>query len=276
MATITRSGPGVGLAQASDAAAVASLNVSGTSTLTGGVTAAALVLDSTAEMNLAIAGVNALAIDDAAITGHAGAAATAGKSIFIETQDGGTAAADTAGPAAASLTITAGAGAAGGAHTSNNPAGGDSGNIRFVAQAGGAAGSGGSGAAGKAGTVGIGGGTFARAVSVTAKTTAATLTAAELLTGLMTGTHSAGADAAYTLPTGTLMSAAVNMAIGEAFEWRFWNLSGTPATNTITITASTDHTIVGPAVVGSATAGLNERRMMTLKTGATTWVTYIS
>lgn len=238
------------------------------------VSAADLVLGSTNEMNIAIAGVNALAVDDAAIVGHAGAAATAGKSIFIETQDGGTAAADTAGPNGATLRVTAGAGAAGGAHTSNNPAGGNSGSLEFVVQAGGAAGSGGSGLAGKAGRVLVSG-ALAKATTVVAKTTAATLTAAELLSGIITGTHSAGADEDYTLPTGTLMSGAVDMAIGESFEWDFLNLSGTPATNTITITAGTDHTVVGENVVGNAEVGLNSRRCRTLKTGATTWVTYV-
>lgn len=276
MATITRTGPGVGSAQSTEAIAAATLAVTGESTLTGGVTAADLTLNSTNEMNLAIAGVNVLAIDDAAITGHAGAASTDGKSLFAETQDGGAAAADAPGRAGATLRLTAGAGSAGGAHTSNNPAGGNSGSIELVAQAGGAAGAGGSGAAGKAGRVAVAGGTFARAGTVTAKTTAATLTAAELLTGLMTITHAAGANQDYTLPTGTLMSGAIDMATGEFFEWKVWNLSGTPATNTATIVAGTDHTIVGPAVIGDAQAGLNERRMTTLKTGATTWVTYIS
>jgi hypothetical protein len=47
----------------------------------------------------------------------------------------------------------------------------------------------------------------------TAKTVAVTLTAAELLTTLITGTHTAGATAAYTLPTGTLLDAATNFAV---------------------------------------------------------------
>ena len=46
----------------------------------------------------------------------------------------------------------------------------------------------------------------------TAKTVAVTLTAAELLTKYLTGTHTAGATAAYTLPTGTLLDAAVAAA----------------------------------------------------------------
>ena len=116
------------------------------------------------------------------------------------------------------------------------------------------------------------------AKTVTEKTTAVTLTIAELLTGRITGTHAAGADQAYTLPLGTDCEAARTWATNEEFEWDFVNLSGTPATNTITITANTGHTIFGEAghaVVGSATLGLNSRRCRTRRTGANTFVTYI-
>lgn len=112
-----------------------------------------------------------------------------------------------------------------------------------------------------------------------AKTVAVTLTAAELLTGIITGTHSAGATQAYTLPTGTLLDAALpGMQVDEAFEWTLINLS-TPAASTITLTAGTDHSIVGGAVVQSAhaTTGAlygSSASWITRKTAANTFVTY--
>lgn len=49
-----------------------------------------LILNSTNEINVQFGGITALAIDDAAISGNAAAADTAGKAAYIETQDGGT------------------------------------------------------------------------------------------------------------------------------------------------------------------------------------------
>lgn len=111
-----------------------------------------------------------------------------------------------------------------------------------------------------------------------AQTTVVTLTAANLLTGIITGTHAAGADQAYTLPTGTLLDAAVQMAADEAFEWSLINLSAAAA-DTVTVTAGVDHTVVGVMVVQSAhatTGGLygNAARFRTRKTAANVFVTY--
>ena len=77
------------------------------------VTSAALVLNSTAEMNIQIAGVSVLAIDDAAITGNAGAADTAGQDVYIETQDGGPAITSEAGPNGADYRFKSGDGSQG-------------------------------------------------------------------------------------------------------------------------------------------------------------------
>lgn len=112
----------------------------------------------------------------------------------------------------------------------------------------------------------------------TAETTAATLTIAELLTGIITGTHAVGGDQAYTLPTGTLTDAGVQMDAGDAFDWTLINLSAAAA-DTITVTAGVDHTVVGVMVVQSAhatTGGLygNAGRFRTRKTAANTFVTY--
>lgn len=112
----------------------------------------------------------------------------------------------------------------------------------------------------------------------TAKTTAATLTIAELLTKLITGTHAAGATAAYTLPTGTLTDAGIKLNDNDSFDWVLINLSAA-AVDTITLTAGTGHTIVGNPIVQSAhssTGGVygNSAQFRTRKTAANTFVTY--
>lgn len=115
-------------------------------------------------------------------------------------------------------------------------------------------------------------------VTPIAKTVAVTLTAAEITTGLVTGTHTAGATQAYTLPTGTLLDASTSFAVDEYFDWTVINLSAAAA-DTITITAGADHTVVGTMIVQSAhaTTGLlygNAARFRTRKTAANTFVTY--
>lgn len=114
--------------------------------------------------------------------------------------------------------------------------------------------------------------------AVTAKTTTTTLTAAELLTLILTATHSAGATQTYTLPTGALLDAAQNWAVGDSFDWNLINLS-TGAANTVTLAAATGHTIVGLAVIQSndATTGAlygSSASFRTVKTAASTFVTY--
>lgn len=111
-----------------------------------------------------------------------------------------------------------------------------------------------------------------------AKTVAVTLTAAELLNGIITGTHAAGATAAYTLPTGTLTDAALTMEVDDSFDWHLINLSAA-ATDTITLTAGAGHTIVGNPIVQSShstTGGIygNSSHWRTRKTAANTFVTY--
>lgn len=110
--------------------------------------------------------------------------------------------------------------------------------------------------------------------AVAAKTTTAGIEAANMLGGLITVTHAAGANQNYQLPTGAELEAAGTFTTGQGFEWSIINLSGTPATNTATITVDTGHTIVGEAVVGTATVGTNSARFFTRKSGASTYVTY--
>jgi len=109
-------------------------------------------------------------------------------------------------------------------------------------------------------------------------TVAATITAANLLKGIITGTHTVGATQAYTLPTGTLLDAELTSFIinNASFDFTIINLSAALA-DTITLTASTGITIVGQAVVDSAHADSefpNSGTFRCRKTAANTFVVY--
>jgi len=111
-----------------------------------------------------------------------------------------------------------------------------------------------------------------------AQTTTATLTIANLLTKIITGTHTAGATQNYTLPTGTLCDAGATFAVDSCFDWVLINLSAAAA-DTITVLVGADHTIVGNPIVQSAhitTGGIygNSAIFRTRKTAANTFVTY--
>jgi len=108
-------------------------------------------------------------------------------------------------------------------------------------------------------------------------TVATTLTAASLFGGLLSATPDAtGATHAYTLPTGTNMETVAQFLDNDSFDWSITNLAAAAA-DTITITANTDHTIVGNPLVlsshattiASASAIFRSRR-----TAGSTWRTY--
>ena len=83
----------------------------------------------------------------------------------------------------------------------------------------------------------------------TAKTAVATLTAAELATGIITYT---GAAVALTVPTGADLDAAFgNMKVNSSFDFNIINIGGT---NAATVTANTGCTLVGVAAVSANTA----------------------
>lgn len=101
---------------------------------------------------------------------------------------------------------------------------------------------------------GVGGARMMRgtATPATAADTA-TLTAAQLATGLILATPTAAAS--YTLPTITLLLATfTDWAIGDAFEFIIVNLGAT-GTFDITILAGTGGTLVGNMVIADQTAG---------------------
>jgi hypothetical protein len=86
-------------------------------------------------------------------------------------------------------------------------------------------------------------------VTPTAKTGAATLTAAELATGIITYTGSA---LALTVPLGTSLDAAFpSMKVNSCFDFYIINIG---ATNAATVTANTGCTLVGTAAVSAATS----------------------
>lgn len=113
-----------------------------------------------------------------------------------------------------------------------------------------------------------GGAKFTTQGTPTAVNATATLTIAQLLTGIITSTTAAAVTG--TLPTGTLTDAGVTdpgMAVDDAFEWTVINTGGT---NAFTVAAGTGHTLVGSGVVAANSA----QTFRTRKTAANTFVTY--
>jgi hypothetical protein len=86
-------------------------------------------------------------------------------------------------------------------------------------------------------------------VTPTAKVAAATLTAAELATGIITYT---GAAVALTMPLGADLDVAFpSMKVNSCFDFYIINIGGT---NAATVTANTGVTLVGVAAVAANTA----------------------
>jgi len=102
------------------------------------------------------------------------------------------------------------------------------------------------------------GNTFVRGLSLkaqgdpTAKTVTNAISAAQLLTGIIT-TTGVTAPSVHQLPTGTLLAAAIpGIAVGDSFDFTLIN-TGTGASDDATITVNTDVTIVGNPTVGALT-----------------------
>ncbi len=90
------------------------------------------------------------------------------------------------------------------------------------------------------------------------------LTAAMMLSGIVTSTTAAGV--AGTVPTGTVLDAASEFAVDDSFDWSVVNTGP----NTFTVTASTDHTLVGTTSVLTLISAVWRTR----KTAANTFVSY--
>jgi len=99
----------------------------------------------------------------------------------------------------------------------------------------------------------------------TAKAAAATLTAAELATGIITFNGTAGA---LTVPLGTDLDVAFpSMKVDSSFDFVIIN---TDAADAATVTANTGCTLVGVAAVAAVTSAMWRVR----KTGEATYVFY--
>lgn len=113
----------------------------------------------------------------------------------------------------------------------------------------------------------------------TTMTVAASITIAGILTSIIDATPTAtGATAAYTLPTGELVDADCDLQVNDSIDWVLIN-NALAALDTITVTASAGHTIVGNPVVQSlhaSTGGIMGYSSIwrTRKTAANTMVTY--
>lgn len=111
----------------------------------------------------------------------------------------------------------------------------------------------------------------------TAVTVSATLTAAALLGGIITSNQGAGAAAAYQLPLGTDLEAAMptNVNADRAFEFSLINIS-TDAAEDVTITTNTGWTLVGSIAVQSNddVASKSAGRFRVRRTAANTFTLY--
>lgn len=103
----------------------------------------------------------------------------------------------------------------------------------------------------------------------TTQNSAATLTTAKVMSGLITTTQTTGATIAVLLPNGADMELAAQFDVGDYFDWVLVNLS--TGSNTVTITnASSGNNINGNAVV----AVTSSARFRTYKTATDTFATY--
>lgn len=110
----------------------------------------------------------------------------------------------------------------------------------------------------------------------TATTTSATLTAANLLTGIITVNQGAGAASAQQLPLATAMDTAIPYAVaGTSFDFSVINIS-TVAAEDASVTTNTGWTLVGNMDIASNAAATDKSagRFRARKTGAGAWVLY--
>ncbi len=211
-----------------------------------------LLLNSTNEINIAIAGVSVLAIDDAAISGNAGAADTAGKAVYIETQDGGADSSNDgglagglysfktgdgsnggvgqAGGGAGAYSVTIGVGGVGGGGGGGN--GGDGDNISFVGGAGGDAGVGG-GTGGDGSTIEFTPGAAGGAAGGTA--------------GVDGVLRLAGTVASQQIAPGQAVTAAATLTVAGLLSGIVTGAQSTGSTNNLTLPTGTDMDAALPA-----------------------------
>lgn len=207
----------------------------------------------------------------ATVTGGAGAGSAAGGAATVTAGAGG------ATGVGGDATLLAGAGGAtsgdggdakvtAGAATANNDDGGD-----VILTPGAAHGTGMAGVVVSRGLVVVPQGAPA------AKTTSATLTAAELKTGIITVNQGAGATSDQQLPTAADLDTALpSLAAGDAFDFSVINTSTVDAEDA-SVTTNTGWTLVGSMDIHaySAAGSLNSSaRFRARKTGSAAWTLY--
>ena len=102
-------------------------------------------------------------------------------------------------------------------------------------------------------------------------TVTATLTVAQITSGILLGSPGSSA-AAYTLPTGSSLDSTVSSAkVNSSFDFSVCNVDGS-SSGVITMTAGTGWTIVGLATI-AATAG-TAGKFRARRTGEGTWTLY--
>jgi hypothetical protein len=104
----------------------------------------------------------------------------------------------------------------------------------------------------------------------TSQNTTATLTTAQVMSGIVTSTHATGATITLTLPNGADMELASQFDVNEYFDWVVIN-NASGAGDTVTIAnAASGNNVSGPAVIAISTSAIFRTR----KTAADTFVTY--
>jgi hypothetical protein len=114
-----------------------------------------------------------------------------------------------------------------------------------------------------------------------AKTTSTTLTAAELLTGIITGNQGAAGAAAYTLPLATdfetaLLALSPDLKNNDSFDFSVINISAVAAED-ITMTTNTGWTLVGSMVLEAREATqvqMSQGLFRARRTAANTYTLY--
>lgn len=109
-----------------------------------------------------------------------------------------------------------------------------------------------------------------------AKTVSATLTAAEVLTSIITVNQGAAGASAQQLPTAAAMDTALSTSVaGDAFDFSVINIS-TVAAESASLTTNTGWTLVGDMDVAANSAATTKSagRFRARKTGAGAWVLY--
>ena len=103
-------------------------------------------------------------------------------------------------------------------------------------------------------------------------TSSATLTAAQILGGVLVGNPSTSA-ASYALPTAASVDAALaNVKIGSTFDLNIINLGTT--SGVITITVGTGWTLVGMVTLPITTSAGSSGYFRAYRTGAAAWTLY--